>query len=308
MLPSYPHPVIHPDLTIDASILANRGVDGVTVTLPMAMAASLPAGRYFLARCGAQSQTERAANWQIYARRPMFVADVKRLDEQNGAWTLLSTGPEHDPGVAWLAERRPGEIINLLGPLGNGFTSPGPAANVLLVSQRLHLPLFQTLVDAVLDRGGRLTVLILDEDAVGLDSARARLPLAVELRQVTDEAVLLNELAETLAWADHVCVAAAGLSWAQLAQAIRNARFRVEEGFAQVLVDPNTSIDLNAPTGRSDLLAGQNLGSQSEDGDRYCCRWSRRARSCHPVPRSLPPSPTPRSNVHRRSHSRYYDR
>ena len=44
-------------------------------------------------------------------------------------------------------------------------------------------------------------------------------------------------LADTLAWADLLCVASPTLQPELLAQSIRTARFRLEEGFAQILVD-----------------------------------------------------------------------
>ncbi len=230
--------IVHADQTVDAVILANDGPNGLTVALPAGLAQVTPAGRYFLVRCGAQSKAERAANWQIYARRPLFAADVKRLDDSGSAWTLFPRDRADDPGVAWLQDREPGERVNLIGPLGQGFVLPGQAANVLLLADGARLPLFQTLVDGVLDRGGRLAVLATgDGQASQLEAARRRLPLAVELRSARDEAELLAELADTLAWADQLCVAAPGLQPELLAQTIRTARFRLEQGFAQILVD-----------------------------------------------------------------------
>ncbi|MEZ4715819.1 MAG: hypothetical protein R2851_06995 [Caldilineaceae bacterium] len=35
------------------------------------------AGRYFLVRCGASSLEERLQNWQMYLRKPLFVAAVR---------------------------------------------------------------------------------------------------------------------------------------------------------------------------------------------------------------------------------------
>ncbi len=230
--------IIHADQTIDAVILTNEGPNGLTVALPANLAQATPAGRYFLVRCGAQSQAERAANWQSYARRPLFVAGVTRLDDAGAAWTLLPRDHADDPGVAWLQAREVGERVNLIGPLGQGFIPPGQAANVLLLTDGERLPLFQTLVDGVLDRGGRLTVVITGEgQAPQLETARRRLPLAVELRNARDESELLAELADTLTWADLLCVAAPALQPELLAQSIRTARFRLEEGFAQILVD-----------------------------------------------------------------------
>ncbi len=227
--------IVHADQTIDAIILANEGPNGLTVALPAGLTQVTPAGRYFLVRCGAQSESERAANWQIYARRPLFAADVKRLDDAGTAWTLLPRDHAGDPGVAWLQTREVGERVNLIGPLGQGFVLPGQAANVLLLTDGARLPLFQTLVDGVLDRGGRLAVLATGD--AQLEAARRRLPLAVELRSARHEAELLAELADTLAWADLLCVASPTLQPELLAQSIRTARFRLEEGFAQILVD-----------------------------------------------------------------------
>jgi dihydroorotate dehydrogenase electron transfer subunit len=57
---------------------------------------------------------------------------------------------EDGKGTEWLAERRTGDIINLLGPLGNGFTVNPETRNLLLVGGGIGVaPLYFLAQDAV---------------------------------------------------------------------------------------------------------------------------------------------------------------
>lgn len=229
------------DGTLDAEIIkvgcAGDGVQ-ITAALPAGLAPPLPAGRYFLVRCGAQSREERLSAWSIYARRALFAARVTRLDADRDAWTLHAQDDARDAGVAWLRERTPGETLNLLGPLGNGFPAPDAPQNLLLVTDSLRLPLLDTLIHATLDRGGRVTLIVVAGEwaDVGLETLRSALPIAAEVRMAAEEGALRSHLQETLVWADGLAVALPGLAPAALANWVRDARLRVEEGFAQVLM------------------------------------------------------------------------
>ncbi|MBN2376639.1 MAG: dihydroorotate dehydrogenase electron transfer subunit [Sedimentisphaerales bacterium] len=77
------------------------------------------------------------------------------------------------PGTNWLAQRNPGEQINLLGPLGNGFTLPeSKDAKVILVGGGVGLPPLYFLADRLAGQGYR--------DIVAVAGARGREEFACE--------------------------------------------------------------------------------------------------------------------------------
>ncbi len=209
------------------------------------------AGRYVLARCGAQSPEERAEEWSIYLRRPLFVAGQGRLhspaEPPGEAWHFLLpasvTAAPGDPGYAWLARRRPGETMNLLGPFGNGFRLHPHSRNLLLLADRREesradldwLALLMPAVHPTLDRGGRVTLLLRQRESPAPELVRS-LPLAVEIQTASSDSEWRALLEPGLAWADQVLAGLPQAGYAELAQAVRQARFRLEEGFVQVLV------------------------------------------------------------------------
>jgi len=239
------------DGTLDAVVRPTparfSGLNVLQLALPPGLIQGTMAGRYFLARCGAQTQVERMRNWSIYARRPLFVVRARSQSESGwkgqsadgDAWVLALPTASNDPGYAWLAGLDADETVNLLGPLGNGFTPPGPGANLLLLADVERLPLLLSLIEPTLDRGGRVTVLALANGDAGpvRETLLDLLPLAAELRLIADPDDLFEQLAEILTWADRLCIAMPDLNLARLAGLMRERRFRLEEGFAQVLVE-----------------------------------------------------------------------
>lgn len=224
----------------------------ISLLLPADVAQGHPAeeaGRFFLARCGAQSPQERQENWHFYLRRPLTVAGHRpapqelapaRGEDQPTEWRLLLP-PLDDPGARWLAGLPPGAPVNLLGPFGQGFTLPPQRRNLLLLAEAPFVPLLLPLMDAMLDRGGRVTLLLPGEAA--MDSAlAAQLPLAVEVRTGEPWAALPGagweaQLSELLPWADALCGVIPAPHRQTLAEAIRRHRFRLEPGYAQVWVE-----------------------------------------------------------------------
>lgn len=252
-----------PRSTIRAAIGAPPHADG-TITVPLAapprlleqygllslyMPPNLPqgvvAGRYVLARCGAQSEEERREQWHIYFRRPLFVASTRHHHPSSGAdsstpvaiWELLLPLDSHapDPGYRWLAGLKEHDSLNLIGLLGNGFRLEEGTRNLVLTAPVARMATLLPLIDPVLDRGGRVTVLVRSEEPP-IDLI-ARLPLAVEVNTVASEIEWTAALQELLPWADQLCAALPQARCATLANEVRNKRFRLEPGFAQVLLD-----------------------------------------------------------------------
>lgn len=233
------------DGTFDAAILAQPqrlSAQAARLSVRLPGTAGLLAGRYFLARCGAQTAQERAERWDIYGRRALFAAGPPRpylpddAVEPSGVALDLLLPLDDDPGHRWLAALPAGAALNLIGPLGRGF--PGGdnrARNLLLAGDAARAAALLPLVEETLDRGGRVAFLYLagPDDAAPFITA---LPLAVEVHVCTGEAALAAALAAALPWADRLCAALPPSLSPLLADTVRGVRLRWDDGFALTLV------------------------------------------------------------------------
>ncbi|NPV29768.1 MAG: dihydroorotate dehydrogenase electron transfer subunit [Firmicutes bacterium] len=84
------------------------------------IARSAAPGQFVLIGCGTR--------YDPFLRRPLSIHQVKR--EQGEVGFLYRV---RGIGTQWLAERRKGDVVSLLGPLGRGFTYPGRGKKGLLV-------------------------------------------------------------------------------------------------------------------------------------------------------------------------------
>lgn len=224
----------------------------LTLALPAGLANARLSGRYFLARCGAQSADERAGRWDIYLRSPLFAVWREPMFERPGnevsgdfeRWQLAVTGQDDDPSAAWLRSLAPGAALNLIGPLGNGFFLAQTTRSLLVIADGARVAPLAALIHAALDRGAQVTLAL---RAAAIDSAlRAQLPVAVEVQALPDGAAWCEALAAPLRWADQVCVALPAATYAPLAEQIRRERLRLESGFAFALVDADLACGYGA--------------------------------------------------------------
>jgi NAD(P)H-flavin reductase len=225
-----------------------HGAMWLTLVLPRRVATERAAGRFLLARCGAQSTTERDEQWSVYLRRPLFAAALPQLlaEEQNALWRV--TAPmSSDPGLAWLADRHAGESINLTGPFGNGFPLLPLTRRLLLIADPARLGLVLPLVDEALDRGGQVSLLLLDDgpEPMDVDTLRAGLPFVVEVHRLT-RASWLQELDANLRWSDQVCSSIPTEHLPALAEAIRRTRIRFDAGIAFSFIDSDLACGYGA--------------------------------------------------------------
>ncbi|MBX3015306.1 MAG: hypothetical protein KF832_27550 [Caldilineaceae bacterium] len=210
----------------------------LSLQLPSGLATAGINGRYFLARCGIQGEHSRWQEWQLYRRRPLFGVQCRptRAEVDGDQWDLYLPLTHPDPGYQWLLQQPVGQPINLMGPLGQGFTLHPQTRNLLLLTDALRAPLLFALSELMLDRGGRVTMLIRgDTDTIELITPLLSIP--VEVRPAPTEAVWAEQVAELIPWADQVCIA---LPFAQLptvGASLRQYRFRLETGFAQALIE-----------------------------------------------------------------------
>ncbi len=251
------------DGTVTAMIAASpRRLHNATLLalqLPMNTAQGIMSGRYFLARCGAQTVVERTEQWQIYLRRPLFVASRGRLKveqvEEGEAkdatseiggeiWELILPDSQ-DPGYRWLAEQTEGASINLIGPLGQGFTLLTHSRNLLLLATADRAANLLALIEPMLDRGGRVTLLVHSAGTID-NPLLPLLSIPVEVRLAATDAQWQQQINETLLWADQLCTALPSAMFQPLADAIRQKRFRLEAEFAQVLVEADLACGVGA--------------------------------------------------------------
>ena len=78
-------------------------------------------GQFVMVRCGEGT----------LLRRPLSIHQLA-ADAENGGLALLFTMT--GKGTQWLSQRKAGEILDLLGPLGNGFTIQPSSHNLLLLA------------------------------------------------------------------------------------------------------------------------------------------------------------------------------
>lgn len=104
-----------------------RGVFQLVLRGEMAAHINAP-GQFVYIRCG--------DGWETLLRRPISIADWDKREE---TMTLIYrvTGK----GTAWLSRKRAGEVVDVLGPLGNGFHLPSAEKHrVLLVGGGVGVP------------------------------------------------------------------------------------------------------------------------------------------------------------------------
>lgn len=231
------------DGTITAVVAAPPSVaDGslhLVLALPRRIDAEWAAGRFLLARCGAQNEWERTEQWSIYLRRPLYVAGGRRADTESkdSLWRFSAPTIADDAGYAWLAQRQAGETVNVTGLYGNGFPLPPLVSRLLLLADPARVALLSPLIDEALDRGGQVSLLLIEGQpgVADVTALRAGLPLSVEFHMLGDD--WAADLAGSLRWADQVCAALPARRLSLLAEAARQSRLRLESGFIFALVE-----------------------------------------------------------------------
>jgi len=156
------------------------------------------------------------------------------MPEQAGStWELLVPGDD-DPGHQWLRARTVDSSINLLGPFGQPFELAANTRALLVLANLNTLPLVLPILHNMLDRGGRVTLLIKGDEAA-VAPMLPLIPILVEIRVIPTDA-WLTHLAEPVRWADQLCAALPNQDYAPLAHHIRTLRFQLDADFAHVLV------------------------------------------------------------------------
>lgn len=192
-------------------------------------------GQFVMVRCAEEG------SYDPLLRRPLA---LHRLDRAQGAVELLVRVVGR--GTAWLAVRRPGDALDVLGPLGKGFTIDRKTRNLLLVAGGMGIAPLLAAADEGLARGCAVT-LVLGARTQSELYPPALIPPSVEVHLATDDgscgraclapAILQDPPLGLLAWADQVLACGPRPMLAALAPIVRAGRLRPRAGFAQVSLE-----------------------------------------------------------------------
>jgi dihydroorotate dehydrogenase electron transfer subunit len=191
-----------------ATVIANKEVRPAARLIEMhapQLAQAMQAGQYCMLRCSPIQVSDPLL------RRPLFIHSVQR---DSGICTLLVH--VRGRGTAWLAAQRAGSILDLLGPMGHGWSIRPTGRNLLLVSEGTMIAGLTYLAQTALERELAVTLVAAyeSEDAV---YPPALLPPEVEYHIVTKDGSIgqhgdvQSVLGTYLPWADaaYLCVAPA---------------------------------------------------------------------------------------------------
>ncbi len=183
------------------------------------------------------------AGWGLapYLRRTFHPV---ALDEES--WTLRIP-PGGDWGHAWLRAAPVGSEIDCLGPVGNGFSLPVNARNLLCLGEGEATWTLLPVIEQA-DASGISVTLAMETFGTRELLSASRLPATVEYHTAVRQRRLLARpgaapmlegvaqfLPELLPWADAVVAAGSRELYAVLAAAVRATRFELVHGFVQVL-------------------------------------------------------------------------
>jgi dihydroorotate dehydrogenase electron transfer subunit len=198
----------------------------LTVAAPELRPSPLP-GQFLLVRC--------ADRFTCYLRRPIFP-----ISSENDHFKLLLR-PDPDPGLAWLATRMPGDVLDVLGPLGTGFPLDKNRRHLLLVSDSPAIgPLLGQMERAI--AAGMAVTLALGGSRAAAVYPVAGLPPEVEFQAATLDGSLgyrgpiTDLLSELLRWADAACAVGSTALYRTLRQQMEQVRLRAEPKFLYSLV------------------------------------------------------------------------
>lgn len=200
------------------------------LTLSAPTLSQLVPGQFLLLRC--------ADRFTCYLRRPVFPspADDELL-------TLLLY-PDPDPGLAWLLTRRPGDTLNVIGPLGTGFPQLKHIRSLLLVSDGQAIDPLLGQISRAIDAGISVTLALGGSRATKLYPVSA-LPPAVEFQAATLDGSLGHRgpvtdlLRDLLTWADAVCAVGSTTLYRALLTQAETVRLRAEANYLFGLVTPH---------------------------------------------------------------------
>jgi dihydroorotate dehydrogenase electron transfer subunit len=151
--------------------------------------------------------------------------------------------PNSDPGLAWLLTRRPGDTLDVIGPLGTGFPWTNHIRNLLLISDAQTVdPLLGQMARAI-NAGSSVTLALGGSRAAKLYPVSA-LPPEVEFQAATLDGSLGHRgpvtdlLLNLLTWADAVDAVGSLALYRALQTQAQQVRLRAGANYLFGLVTP----------------------------------------------------------------------
>ncbi len=170
----------------------------LTVSAPERVVQRLEAGQFFNIAC------RFPGSFDPLLRRPY---SVYRLDRDALSLTFLVR--PFGRGSAWLAERKPGESLDMLGPLGNAYVIPPRAQRVLMLAGGVGVAPLVMLSDEATERNLEVVFVMGAADERGLLPA-SELRGSVEYLVATDDGsrghrgLATEVIADYVTWADQI--------------------------------------------------------------------------------------------------------
>lgn len=178
---------------------AGAGSAVLRVRLPHGVATQARAGQFVHIRA-----VEEGNRWDPLLRRPMSLLGVDPATDE-GLVLVQDVGR----GSAWLMARQPGDVLDMIAPLGGTFAVAGNQTHLLMVAGGVGIAPLVMLADEQLPKGAEVVLL------VGAQTAAKHLPLRylperIEVVRATDDGSLghhgfVTDLVPAyLDWADGV--------------------------------------------------------------------------------------------------------
>jgi len=150
-------------------------------------------GQFVMVRCGEKGE------YQL--RRPLSI----HQREGNQIALLFSVVGN---GTLWLSQRQPGDRLDLLGPLGNGFNVNPGSKNLLLVAGGIGIAPLYFLADEAIKQGKEVTLLVGATTATQLYPSKllpkVKLVTTTEDGTAGEKGMITDILPDYINWADQI--------------------------------------------------------------------------------------------------------
>ncbi len=182
----------------DGRVVANTTIGALGTLLAIhapGVASRASAGQFVHVRPG--------RGWDPLLRRPY---SFNRIDRRGGEIELIVK--PLGPGGEWIAERRPGDVLDLLGPLGTAFVVRRDTRNLLLVAGGTGIAPMRVIAEH--EAAKRNVTLVMGGRSVAHLWPSDRLPPTVEYVATTEDGSfgvkgrVTDVLGDLLVWADEV--------------------------------------------------------------------------------------------------------
>lgn len=184
---------------VAAAIISNReimpGVYLIWLDSPQIAATAQP-GQFVMVRCGEET----------LLRRPL---SIHQLADETGKAKLALLFKIVGKGTYWLSQRKVGDNLDLLGPLGNGYAIHPSSRNLLLLAGGIGIAPLRFLSQKAVSQGHSVRLLLGASTASQL-YPRHLLPPKIELITTTEDGtagkkgMITDFLPDFIDWADQV--------------------------------------------------------------------------------------------------------